>query len=175
MINKITDSSYSIQDRLTFTARSKKAYRFALDFINVNRVASLATVDPLGSPDISIVYCIADPDLSIYFATRVESRKFEQLLSKPVVAAAFHNENTLEIIRLYGTTERVNDLTLEQRVLTDITRSLYGTNHWYQQPLELYENKKTREIAVIKINPYYMIFFNFKNQVNSEPLFQKII
>lgn len=58
----------------------------ALKFLQQHKTATISTVAPDGSPNGAIVTCIFDDDFNIYFATRRDSRKLQNILRDPRVA-----------------------------------------------------------------------------------------
>jgi uncharacterized pyridoxamine 5'-phosphate oxidase family protein len=152
----------------------KSAYKF----ITNNRAAALATVSKAGVPHVVSIYCVVHEDLSIYFMTRVEGRKFTNLTYQPKVAMAFTDEKGLKTIQLTGAAERVNSLKLEQTIWHDLMRFRLP---WAEQgpvpAIQLFERGATNELAIIKVMPYEMTFANFEKMANGRynPFFQKII
>ncbi len=149
----------------------------AREFINQHRAASLATVDSQGRPNVNIVYCISDTDLSIYFSTRVEGRKFTNILESPYVAMAFQNEENVQMLQLTGKAQRVNDLYIEQKILLELMQRRYLDPDWPPPPFKLFTRGSTNEIAIVKVIPAEMTYANFKTSKigKYKPFFQKII
>lgn len=58
----------------------------ALDFLNQNRLASIATVSLGGEPRASTLYYIIDDDFTFYFLTTSDSKKVANLRENPRLA-----------------------------------------------------------------------------------------
>lgn len=149
----------------------------AYKFMNSNRAAALATTDLFGNPHVAIVYCVVRKDLSVYFSTRVEGRKYINLENNPAVAMAFSNEPSLQMLQLTGYAERIDDLGKEQEILQDLMRIRYRDPEWPLPPLKLFEHGATNELAVIKVSPQEVTFANFATPHTGQyqPFFEKIL
>lgn len=157
---------------------SKRVLRaIAKEFIITNRAASLATIDEQGIPHVVIVYCIVAPDLSLYFSTRVEGRKYRNMMSRPIVSMAFSNEQNMSTVQLTGTAERVNQLEQEQEILGGLIALRYGEPNWPVPPVKMFERGATNELAIIKITPTEMVYANFQTSKDGryKPFFHKVI
>lgn len=156
---------------------SLKLRKQAYDFISDNRVGALATIRVDGIPHVVIVYCLVEEDLSIYFSTRVEGRKYENLVHQPNIAMTFYNEKNLTTIQLTGMAERVDDLKREQEVHYNLMKLRNIKINWTLPPMQLFERGATNELAIIKITPSEMTYATFKTSDSGrhKPFFQKII
>lgn len=146
-------------------------------YIAKNRAAALATVSDKGVPHSAIVYCIVNEDLSLYFSTRVESRKYRNIMSQSQISMAFFNEKELTSIQLTGEAERVNRLDIEQSVLRKLILFRYKEPNWPVPPIKIFERGATNELAIIKVIPNEMVFANFTTTKTGryKPFFKKVI
>jgi uncharacterized pyridoxamine 5'-phosphate oxidase family protein len=152
--------------------------RRVIDFIVANRAAALATVSSGRVPHVATVYCIVDEDLSIYFMTRVEGRKFNNLSYQPTVAMAFTNEKDLETLQLSGKAAYLDSAEREQAVWAELMRLRIGRPDNVTLPvIQLFERGDTNEIVVIKVTPYEMTFANFEKTSDDrlKPIFRKVL
>ena len=149
----------------------------AYDFISTNRLAALATTDNKGVPHVAPVYCVVDIELNIYFSTRIEGRKFVNLEECPIVAMTFIDEKNIATIQLTGSSERIQDMEIEQSVMRDLARLRYQDPNWPVPTLRLFDKGYTNELAIIKVIPAEMTFANFATSKTGKckPFFQKII
>ena len=85
-------------------------------FLNTHKAATLATVNAKKKPDAASVFYIVDEDLTIYFMTRIESRKFHNLEKQTIVSMVTTDEETMETIQLTGVAERIENLEEENKV-----------------------------------------------------------
>lgn len=147
------------------------------DFMLKNRAAALATADNKGIPHVVIVYCIVKEDFSLYFSTRVESRKYTNLIDNPVASMAFYDEKSLDTIQLTGSVERINDLKKEQDILYQLLTLRYREPNWPVPPVKLFERGATNELAIMKLTPTEMTYANFETTEDGryKPFFQKVI
>jgi general stress protein 26 len=149
----------------------------AYEFINKHRAAALATVDDKGTPHVAPIFCLARKDLGIYFSTRVEGRKFINLVKHPTVAMTLIDKENVAAIQLTGLAERLDDLNLEQSILYDLATLRYQDPNWTMPAMKLFEKGATNEIAIIRVTPSEMTYSNFTTQITGKykPFFQKVI
>lgn len=147
------------------------------NFITKNRTASLATVSEDGIPHVVILYCLVKPDLSIYFMTRVEGRKFGNIMKRPTVSMAFYNEHDLTTVQLTGKAVRIKDLREEQEILYNLVRLAHQGQDVSPPPIKLFERGATNELAIVKVAPQELTYATFKPLPHGryQPLFQKLI
>lgn len=164
---------HSSGDRLSRRSLRSHVRRFITD----HRAASIATANGDGTPHVAVVYAIIHNDLSIYFSTRVEGRKYQNILQQPVVAMAFSHENSVQMVQLSGRAERVEDLREEQSLLHDLMKLRYNDPNWPLPPMRLFERGATTEIAVIRVVPTELTFADFQSKGigRYQPFFYKII
>ena len=148
------------------------------DFITQNRAAVLATVGADGIPHAATIYCAVDADLTLYFMTGADSRKYQNLVHQPTVAMVFTDRDSLEAVQLTGTAERVADL-LSQETLDDIKRMDVPVANQRPVPaLQLFESGATNELATIRVTPIEMTHVKFNDKLTKrkrKPIFEKVI
>lgn len=157
----------------TTSALKKLAYQF----ITTHRAAALSTVDNQGNPHVAPVFCVVRKDLSMYFSTRIEGRKFTNLIQNPAVAMTFVDEANVAAIQLSGKAERIENLKLEQSILYDLARQRYQDPNWPMPTLKLFEQGSTIQIAIIKVTPTEMTYADFATPETGKykAFFQRII
>ncbi|MDA1169156.1 MAG: pyridoxamine 5'-phosphate oxidase family protein [bacterium] len=74
-----------------------------ISIIKNHSLASLATVSLDGQPRSTFVYITADDDLTLYFMTRVKTKKYEHITKNPRVAISIADEAGYETIQAEGT------------------------------------------------------------------------
>ena len=156
---------------------SRKHHEKARKFIIKHRAGALATTSLKGVPHVATIYCIVDEDLNLYFSTRVEGRKFHNLLENPTVALAFSDEVNMGTVQLTGKAERVESLELEQDILYKLITYRYGEPNWPSPPFKLFERGATNELAIIKVTPFEMTYASFETTTTGryKPFFEKVI
>ena len=149
----------------------------AYKFIEENRAAALATSNQHGMPHVATVYCVPNRDLSLYFTTSVEGRKFNNMIGNPNVALAFTDEAKLSTIQLTGFSERIEDLHFEQEILHQLMTSRHRDPNWPFPSMQLFEKGSSNELAIMKVTPTEMTYANFEDPQGMEQksIFQKVI
>jgi len=147
------------------------------DFLTMNRAAALATVSPDGIPHVATVYCIIKPDLTIYFSTRAQGRKYNNLTENPLVAMNFTDLSGMRTVQLTGMAFRVEDLLEEQEILYELTVLRYQDAKLHMPSMKLFEQGAANEVAIIKIRPNELTFANFGKPDDGRyrPFFEKVI
>ena len=137
----------------------------------------MATVATEEKPDAATVFYVVDEDLTIYFMTRVESRKFLNLEKQPMVSMVITDEKTMETIQLTGTAERIQNLNDESGALTKLWTVDYRNPNWPGPAVKLYESGHSVQLAVVKVVPQEMTYALFERQDKGKyrPFFEKVI
>ena len=151
--------------------------KIAYNFIGLNRAAALATVNTKGVPHVATVYCIVKRNFTIYFVTRIEARKYENLIYQPQVAMTFTNEEQMESVQLTGRAERLEVLADEQEMLYQLMVLRHGEHNWPSPPVKLYHCGASSELAVIKVTPTELTYANFATSASGcfKSFFQQIL
>jgi len=149
----------------------------ATEFICRNRAATLSTVTPEGKPHSSVVYCVVHSDLTIYFTTRAEGRKFAALRQNPEVCLLFTGFGTLQQLQLSGIASRVAGREQQLDLLHELMKLRYEEENLPRPTVNLLEAGIRKEYAIFKVVPYEMTYANFATakQGMYKPEFVKII
>jgi uncharacterized pyridoxamine 5'-phosphate oxidase family protein len=151
--------------------------QIAYEFIVQNRAGALATCTPDGEPHVVTIYSVIEPSLTIYFATRVESRKYRNIVANPRVALCFTDEAAMRTIQLTGKATRVESLEMEQHVLYELIKLRYGEPDWPVPPIKMFERGTTMELAIVKVVPAQVTLASFKTLPGGryEPFYIKVL
>ena len=146
-------------------------------YLSAHRTATLATVNAKKKPDAASVFYIVDNDLTIYFMTRIESRKFHNLENQTIVSMVITDEETMETIQLTGAAERIENLEEEGRALTKLWTADYRNPNWPGPAVKLFESGHSVQLAVVKVVPQEMTYAVFERQNKGKygSFFEKII
>lgn len=153
------------------------AKRDVFDFIKANHLATLATVDERGNPHAATIEFMVHEDLSLYFTTRIEARKFKNLTDKPTVAMTITDESAMVTVQLTGKAERIENFKQEQKLIMELWTLRFNAATWPIPSVQMYQQGATNNIAVIKVKPFEMSYSIFKHQPSGryKPFFHKII
>lgn len=146
-------------------------------FLSTHRTATLATVNVKRIPDAATVFYIVDKDMTIYFMTRIESRKFHNLSKHTIVSMVITDEETMETVQLNGVAERIENLEEESEALMKLWTADYKNHNWPGPAVKLFESGHSVQLAVIKVVPQEMTYAVFKKQANGKygSFFEKVI
>ena len=76
-------------------------------YINEHPLTVLSTVEPSGTPHGTTLYAGSDPQLHIFFMTKRETRKHQNILSNPKIAMTFSGEDHQTTLQLSGIASEV--------------------------------------------------------------------
>lgn len=76
-------------------------------YINEHPLAVLSTVEPSGTPHGTTLYAGSDSQLHVFFMTKRETRKHQNILSNPKVALTFSGEDHQTTLQLSGIASEV--------------------------------------------------------------------
>ena len=159
------------------SSTSPNIRKAAHKFLSAHKAATLATIATNMIPDAATVFYIVDKDLTIYFMTRIESRKFRNIQKQNVVSMVMTDEKTMETVQLTGKAERIEDIKEENGALTKLWRADYKDPRWPGPAVKLYETGHSVQLAVIKVVPYEMTYALFEREDKGRygSFFEKII
>lgn len=103
------DGAARVQESRTKVALTLEETRI-VEFLTTNRIGTLATVDSFNQPHAATMYFVIDPDLTVYFITKEETTKCQNLQQNPKAALAVHEANGQVTVQLSGTVTLVEDL-----------------------------------------------------------------
>jgi general stress protein 26 len=108
------------------------SYKKIVNYINDNPVGVLGTVNADGTPHGAVVYiCPDDEDNeTIYFLTKVGTRKYQNLLECKTVSITIANSNENSTLQAGGEASPVNDSKVIDMVMKKITRAHAGAVDW---------------------------------------------
>jgi uncharacterized pyridoxamine 5'-phosphate oxidase family protein len=161
-----------MEDKVSTVSKQK-----VLNFMSANGLATLATINRKGTPHAATVQIIVHDDFSVYFSTRVEARKFLNILTEPTVAMAITDSNALITVQLTGKVERVVDLQVEQALLEELWKLRFSESAIPGPAAQMFERGITNEVAVIKVTPTELSYATFAAYPSGKyhPFFHKII
>lgn len=96
--------------------------RQLLQFLNDNHAGVLATASNLGKPHAATVYITYDQELNLYFVTRKNTQKSQNLQSNNQVALAVYNAASQTTLQAEGTAIEVTQPQKVQWIFNDIWR-----------------------------------------------------
>lgn len=76
-------------------------------YINEHPLAVLSTIEPSGTPHGTTLYAGSDAQLHVFFMTKRNTRKHENILSNPKVALTFSGEDHQTTLQLTGIASEV--------------------------------------------------------------------
>lgn len=90
---------------VTLSERKQRIY----DFLNINRVGVLASVDIYGEPHGSVIYHVIDRNLGVTFLTKSGTRKYDNLLRHPNTMLVVYDASTQSVAQIFGIASEVKD------------------------------------------------------------------
>lgn len=150
----------------------QKVYEFLHEF----RAATLSTFDGK-TPHGATVYAAADRDLNLYFTTRTEGRKYNNLVKNPTVAMVITDDRRMITVQATGRAISMEGEQVEADILDRLWRFRFDDPNWPVPPIKLLENDFSRELSVIKVVPSEMSCANFEGTPSGHyrSYFEKII
>ncbi len=81
--------------------------KIAQDFITENSLGTLGTVDQYGQPWGAVVYFGCDDNFNLYFTTKSETLKHQNIAQNPAISVVFANEENQITVQVRGTARLV--------------------------------------------------------------------
>jgi general stress protein 26 len=102
------------------------------DFLNAHGVGILATASAEGIPHAATIYFIIDDDFNIYFITKEQTTKHNNLAANPHAALAVYDAKSQSTIQVTGSANEVHDIKQVEYIfgrVLEITHQTSGKNH----------------------------------------------
>jgi len=106
-----------------------------LDFLKQNSTAVLATANKYGEPHAATIYYTVDEDLNIYFITKRDTTKSQNLKNSGRGALAVHEATTQTTVQAVGKVEEETDVNKSQKVFSDILKISMETSESGTPPI----------------------------------------
>lgn len=142
----------------------------ALAVIRNHPLASLATVSPEGYPRSAFVYIAVDDDLSLYFMTRVGTKKYEHIMNNPRVAISIADEDGYKTIQAEGVAHEETSGEKQAWIIDQIFKNAAAHPTW-QLPISQMERSG---YVCIRIESTWMRLGRFHKE-RGEHIFEQII
>lgn len=133
------------------------------------KLGVVSTISAVNTPQSALIYYAFDQDLNIYFITRTQSRKFENIKKNPHVAFVVGTENPPQTLQIEGTAsilERPDDLAF---LFTDLVRM--AVERHFVPPIT--QMTSSGDVLFMKITPNWVRLGNFEIRRKGE-LFEEI-
>lgn len=135
----------------------------ALIFLKTKVIAVLATIDSNNYPHAATIYYASDDDFTIYFATKTNTHKYQNIEYNHKVALVVGTENIPVTLQLEGEAEKIEEKDEKTNILARIANSSTVGN--YKPPINKLPGG---EIAVFKVKPISVRFLDQTGISSSE-------
>lgn len=139
---------------------TKDIIEIARDFIAENPLGVVGTVDAAGKPWGAAVYLGCDDRFNLYFSTKSETRKHQNLSKNPHISVVFTAEEPKITIQALGKADPVEHHD-EARAAADALQHAKGKKVDWVPPLEMLE---AGSYQLYKITVEYARLSGFDNQ-----------
>lgn len=135
-----------------------EAKRKAQSFLKKHQLAALATVSQDNVPYAASVYYVCDANCNLYFVTREDTQKAQNISHDSRVSMVITDEDTAETVQLVGLASVVEDHHSESDILEQLWRVTLHKQSW-PAPVVKMDNG---ELQLIKIEPAELKYGDFK-------------
>ncbi|MDE1919327.1 MAG: pyridoxamine 5'-phosphate oxidase family protein [Patescibacteria group bacterium] len=134
-----------------------KEERLALSFLHAHRTGVIASVTKDGKPHAATIYYYAADDFSIYFITKVNTKKYQLYKDNSQVAFVASDEQVPQTVQVEGTVEEVPYENQDMKTIANLTEIMAG-NSTFTAPLTKLDAAK---VVLMKITPTWLRFADF--------------
>lgn len=103
-------------------------------FLETHQVGVLATASKAGTPHAATIYFVVEPDFTLYFITKVETTKHQNMHENPNVALAVFDAPTQTTVQVFGTVQQLEDYEQFTDVYAKIVNIAHSTTSGEHQP-----------------------------------------
>lgn len=129
----------------------------ALSFLHGHRTGVVASVTKDGKPHAATIYYYVADDFSIYFLTKVSTKKYQIHKETQRVAFVVSDEQIPQTVQIEGTIEEVSPENQDMKILANLTE-IITMNATYPAPLTKLGNSG---VVLMKIVPTWLRFADF--------------
>jgi general stress protein 26 len=136
-------------------------------FLEHNHIGIISTSASRGVESAAVYYTF-DDELCIYFNTRTNSRKYENIKERPEVAFTIYQNDPAQTLQVAGIAEEIADI--------DETKKIYETliHHTLAKGDAPIENMHSM-IRFIKITPTWARFGDFSHGIHAADAFTTLL
>ncbi len=131
--------------------------RDAIAFLQKNTAGALATVGSDGSPHVRLVYYSCNDSFEIYFMTKRDSRKVEDIAGNPRAAFTISSQEVPQTLQIEGTASLVDIPAEPDAVLNALFERLASNKHFTAPITKMGDS----ELLLYKIAPLWIRWGDF--------------
>lgn len=138
-------------------------------FLESHPVGTLSTISILDIPEVSTIYFFTDSDFTLYFLTKILTRKMRNLSIRPVGTIVSFDESELTSVEITGKVDVVHDTITRARIIDTFHRVITERKmHYWIPPIAQLE---AGAYALCKLTPTMVHYrkFTLEKEPSSPP------
>jgi general stress protein 26 len=150
---------------------NEETKKMVLDFLHQDEdmLGVVSTISSDNKPESAFVYYSFDEDLNIYFMTRANSRKGQNILENKNVAYAIVSRNPPQTLQLDGEASFVDEKEMQKKLFKELVE--FASKNYFASPIA---QMQSSELVFIKITPHWMRFGNFEARRHGD-MFEQVV
>lgn len=143
-----------------------------MNFMKSHPLVTLATKDAGGALHLAHVFVYVDEDCSLYFVSRPDHRKAENIFINPGVSILFSDQVTVEQIQYTGTAAAIDDTEDVWKPMTELHKvvSKQKTNYWVP-PVSQIDGDG---YVMFKVTPDKITYRKYEDSETSDDMAERI-
>lgn len=101
-----------------------------ISYINQHAAAVLGTINENNEPHGAVIFVYANNDGKIYFLTKNQTQKYNNLISHPQVSLTIFDQSNNSTLQASGQAHQIDDPEVNNQVMPHITRAQMGSPEW---------------------------------------------
>jgi general stress protein 26 len=147
----------------------KEVYSRIQAYIDHHPIATLGTINSDGSPQGAVIYvCTGDHQSLVYFITKQETRKYQNLVERDQVSLTIFNSKDNSTLQANGKAFSVRDPAIIDTVMTKIAHDHVSAKEWLPPIAKL--RAGAYEVVGIELQHARLAHFNGMT-IGSEDIF----
>lgn len=107
-----------------------QAHTKIMEYIEYHSAAVLGTTNDDGSPHGAVVYVCTEGDSQVFFLTKTETQKYQNLSAREQVSLTFFEEGSMTTLQASGRAYVVEDAATIDAVMRRLTRIASAASDW---------------------------------------------
>ena len=140
-------------------------------FLQKYSIATLASINKKGVPEMAAIYFYTRADFVLYFVTKSKTRKLANIVQNPIVTLLIYNKKSLTSIEINGKAEVVTD-TIEFAQVIEKFESVFKLQKIKDGSPPISQIKAGNYVAC-KVTPHHIYFRKFCLRPEQTPVFEE--
>lgn len=141
-----------------------------VNYIKNNPLCVMSTVDPNNKANGASMYIVSDENLNVFFMTKTNTRKYQNIMNNPSVSFTLHNESGLTTLQMIGDAVPIDPAVDDNQKIYDLFEGVRDKILNYSLPIS---KLSAGDYVMFKVNVDHALLTEYKQEDITEGLSRK--